>query len=107
VTDRYSLTSHAGTVWAPSPWEAAQRAAADTLRRLEAGEAALLHAGSKAIYAGDAADGHPRFCTYWQLSLGLHILVYRRDGEINKRVNIDTEKIGKLLCPQKDFRAYP
>jgi len=33
--------------------------------------------------------------------------MYQREGEINKRVNIDTEKIGKLLCPRKDFRADP
>ena len=31
----HSLTSHAGAAWARSPWEAVQRAAADTLTRLE------------------------------------------------------------------------
>ena len=44
---------------------------------------------------------------YRELPLGHHIPVYRCDDEINNRVNIDTEKIGKLLCPQKDFWAYP
>src|SRR5947207_3414444 len=36
----HSLTSHAGSAWARSPWEAVQRAAGDTLNRLEAGELA-------------------------------------------------------------------
>jgi hypothetical protein len=31
----HSLTSHAVTGWAPSPWEAVQRAAWDALDRLE------------------------------------------------------------------------
>ena len=30
----HALTSHAGAAWARSPWEAAQRAAGDALRRL-------------------------------------------------------------------------
>jgi hypothetical protein len=34
----HSLTSHAGSAWAPSPWHATQRAAADALNRLERGE---------------------------------------------------------------------
>jgi hypothetical protein len=34
----HSLTSHAGSAWARSPWEAVQRAAADTLMRLGAPE---------------------------------------------------------------------
>jgi len=44
---------------------------------------------------------------YRELPLGRHILMYRPDGERNKRVNIDTEKVGKLLCPRKDLRADP
>ena len=36
----HSLTSHAGSAWALSPWAATQRAAADTLDRLERGEPA-------------------------------------------------------------------
>ena len=31
----HSLTRHVGSAWAPSPWAATQRAAADALRRLE------------------------------------------------------------------------
>jgi hypothetical protein len=31
----HSLTSHAGTPWARSPWEAVQRAAAEALNNLE------------------------------------------------------------------------
>src|SRR5262249_43735002 len=38
---------------------------------------------------------------------GRHILMYEDDGEINKRLDVDPEKIGKLLCPRKAFRAYP
>jgi hypothetical protein len=34
------MTSHAGSAWARSPWEAAQRAASDALNRREAGEPA-------------------------------------------------------------------
>jgi hypothetical protein len=34
----HSLTSHAGSAWAPSPWEAVQRAAGDALDRLHAGD---------------------------------------------------------------------
>jgi hypothetical protein len=34
----HSLTSHAGSAWAPSPWQAMQRAAEDALERLEATE---------------------------------------------------------------------
>src|SRR5262249_25626806 len=49
----------------------------------------------------------PRFCTYRQLPLGCYMFMYQRDGEIKKRVDIDTEKIRKLLRPQKDFRACP
>ena len=36
----HSLTSHAGSAWALSPWHATQRAAADALNRLEGGERA-------------------------------------------------------------------
>ena len=36
----HSLTSHAAAAWARSPWEAVQRAAADALHKLEAGEPA-------------------------------------------------------------------
>ena len=36
----HSLTSHAGSAWARSPWEAVQRAAGDALNRLEGGEPA-------------------------------------------------------------------
>ena len=36
----HSLTSHAGAGWAPSLWEAVQRAAGDALYKLRAGEAA-------------------------------------------------------------------
>jgi len=36
----HSLTSHAGTAWALSPWEAIQRAAADALDRLRHAEPA-------------------------------------------------------------------
>lgn len=35
----HSLTAHAGAGWAPSPWEAVQRAASDALDKLRAGEA--------------------------------------------------------------------
>jgi hypothetical protein len=35
----HSLTSHAGTAWARSPWEAVQRAASDALYKLRVGEA--------------------------------------------------------------------
>ena len=35
----HSLTSHAGTAWALSPWQAVQRAAGDALRRLERADA--------------------------------------------------------------------
>ena len=34
----HSLTSHAGSAWARSPWEAVQRAAQDALHKLETGE---------------------------------------------------------------------
>ena len=34
----HSLTPHAGSAWAQSPWEAVQRAAGDALIRLQAGE---------------------------------------------------------------------
>jgi hypothetical protein len=34
----HSRSSHVGSAWAPSPWEAVQRAAADALARLEAPE---------------------------------------------------------------------
>jgi hypothetical protein len=37
----HSLTSHAGTAWARSPWEAVQRAARDALHKLEARDWAL------------------------------------------------------------------
>jgi hypothetical protein len=37
----HSLTSHAGAAWARSPWEAVQRAAADALYNLRAGEVTL------------------------------------------------------------------
>ena len=36
----HSLTADAGSAWAPSPWEAVQRAAGDALWRRERGEAA-------------------------------------------------------------------
>jgi hypothetical protein len=36
----HSLTAHAGSAWAPNPWSAVQRAAADALARLEATDAA-------------------------------------------------------------------
>ena len=37
----HSLTSHAGSAWALSPWEAVQRAAGDALAKLEpSGDAA-------------------------------------------------------------------
>src|SRR3989449_11272694 len=36
----HSLTSHAGSAWAASPWAAVQRAAHDALDKLEAGEPA-------------------------------------------------------------------
>ena len=36
----HSLTSHAGSAWAPSPWTAVQRAAGDALRRLERADVA-------------------------------------------------------------------
>jgi hypothetical protein len=36
----HSLTSRAGSAWAPSPWEAVQRAAGDALHRREHGEVA-------------------------------------------------------------------
>jgi hypothetical protein len=36
----HSLTSHAGTAWARSPWEAVHRAAVDALRKLEVPDAA-------------------------------------------------------------------
>jgi len=36
----HSLTADAGGAWAPSPWEAVQRAAADALRRREGVDAA-------------------------------------------------------------------
>src|SRR5213080_4400081 len=36
----HSLTAHAGSARAPSPWQATQRAAADALNRLEAGDTA-------------------------------------------------------------------
>jgi len=36
----HSLTSHAGTAWARSPWAAVQRAAGDALRKLESPDAA-------------------------------------------------------------------
>ena len=36
----HSLTSHAGSAWARSPWEAVQRAAQDALHKFEAGEPA-------------------------------------------------------------------
>ena len=36
----HSLTVHAGSAWAPSPWSAVQRAAADALARLETTDAA-------------------------------------------------------------------
>jgi hypothetical protein len=36
----HSLTSHAGAAWARTPWEAVQRAAVDTLRKLESPDAA-------------------------------------------------------------------
>jgi len=36
----HSLTSYAGAAWAPSPWEAVQRAAGDALERLRGGEPA-------------------------------------------------------------------
>jgi hypothetical protein len=36
----HSLIANAGSAWAPSPWEAAQRAARDALRRREAPERA-------------------------------------------------------------------
>jgi hypothetical protein len=35
----HSLASHAGSAWAPSPWAAVQRAAADALERRERGAA--------------------------------------------------------------------
>jgi hypothetical protein len=38
----HSLIPHAGSAWARSPWEAVQRAAADTLDRLHSGEPAAL-----------------------------------------------------------------
>jgi hypothetical protein len=34
----HSLTADAGSAWAPSPWEAAQRAATDALYKLRCGE---------------------------------------------------------------------
>jgi hypothetical protein len=37
----HSLTAHAGSAWAPSPWSAVQRAAADALARLETTDAAV------------------------------------------------------------------
>ena len=36
----HSLTAHAGSAWARSPWEAVQRAAGDALNRLKAGDTA-------------------------------------------------------------------
>ena len=36
----HSLTSHAGSAWALSPWQATPRAAADALNRLDGGEPA-------------------------------------------------------------------
>jgi hypothetical protein len=36
----HSFTADAGSAWAPSPWEAVQRAAADALRGCEAPEPA-------------------------------------------------------------------
>ena len=36
----HSLTSHAGAAWAPTPWEAVQRAAGDVLYKLRVGETA-------------------------------------------------------------------
>jgi hypothetical protein len=33
--------------------------------------------------------------------------MYHHDGQIDKRLDVDPEKIGKLLCPRKDSRAYP
>jgi hypothetical protein len=36
----HSLTADAGSAWAPSPWQAVQRAAADALRSREAAEPA-------------------------------------------------------------------
>jgi len=36
----HSLIPHAGSAWARSPWEAVQRAAADTFDRLHSGEPA-------------------------------------------------------------------
>jgi hypothetical protein len=36
----HSLIPHAGSAWARSPWEAVQRAAADTFDRLHGGEPA-------------------------------------------------------------------
>jgi len=36
----HSLTSHAGAGWAPSPWEATQKAAQDVLHKLQSGEPA-------------------------------------------------------------------
>jgi hypothetical protein len=36
----HSLTADAGSAWAPSPWEAVQRAPADALRKREAPAAA-------------------------------------------------------------------
>jgi hypothetical protein len=35
----HSLTADAGDAWAPGPWEAVQRAAADTERRVDAPDA--------------------------------------------------------------------
>ena len=34
----HSLTSHAGSAWAPSPWQAVQQAARDALDKLQSGE---------------------------------------------------------------------
>jgi hypothetical protein len=36
----HSRTAYSGSAWAPTPWEATQRAAAETLDRLEFGERA-------------------------------------------------------------------
>jgi hypothetical protein len=36
----HSLTAHAGSAWALSPWQALQRAAGDALKRLDVGEPA-------------------------------------------------------------------
>ena len=34
----HSFTSHAGSAWAPSPWQAVQQAARDALDKLQSGE---------------------------------------------------------------------